>query len=98
MFKHILFVLTLAAFGIVAFILSNEAQAWRGGYYGRPYGAYYAPRAAYYGPTVVPYRAYYGPRVVRPYFYPAPVYYGYPYATYPDYYYYSPGVSVSVGL
>jgi hypothetical protein len=86
-----------AAFSLVGFSLSNEAQAWRG-YYGRPYRAYYAPAPVYYAPTVVPYRAYYPAAVVRPY-YPAPVYYSYPYPGYPGGYYYgSPGVSVSVGL
>jgi hypothetical protein len=100
MVKRILLALTfIAAFSMVGLSLPNQAQAWRGGYYyGRPYGAYYAPRAVYYGPTVVPYRAYYAPRVVRPYYYPAPVYYGNPYSGYPDYYYGSPGVSVSVGF
>ena len=62
MFKRILLTLTfIAAFSTVGIGLSNQAQAWRGGYYGRPYGAYYAPRAVYYGPAVVPYRAYYAP-------------------------------------
>jgi hypothetical protein len=101
MFKRIMLALTfIAAFSTFGFSLSNHAQAWRGGYYyGRPYGSFYAPRAVYYGPTVVPYRTYYGPRIVRPYYYPAPVYYGYPYSMYPDYYYYgNPGVSVSLGL
>jgi hypothetical protein len=69
MFKRIMLALTfIAAFSTVGVGLSNQAQAWRGGYYyGRPYGAYYAPRAVYYGPAVVPYRAYYGPRIVQPY-------------------------------
>lgn len=104
MFKRILLALTfIAAFSTVGIGLSNQAQAWRGGYYGRPYGANYAPRAAYYPRAVVPYRAYYGPRVVRPYYpvaYPAaPAYYSAPYTVgYPDYYYGGTGVSVSVGL
>jgi hypothetical protein len=96
MIKRILLTLTfIAAFSAAGIGLSNKAQAWRG-YYGRPYGAYYAPRAVYYGPAVVPYRAYYGPQVVQPYY---PVYYAPP--AYPVYYnnYYAPpaGVSVSVG-
>jgi hypothetical protein len=99
MFKRIVLTLTfVAAFNTIGIGLSNQAQAWRGGYYGygRPYAAYYAPRAYYYGPTVVPYRAYYAPRVVRPYY---PVYYGAPaYPVYYDGYYAAPaGVSVSVG-
>jgi len=58
--------------------------------------SYYAPRAVYYGPPVVPYRAYYGPPIVQPY----PVYYAPP--AYPVYYnnsYYAApaGISVSVG-
>ncbi len=99
MFKRILLSLTfVAAFGAAGFCLTDSAQAWRGGYYGRPY---YGPRVAYYGAPVVPYRAYYGPRVVRPY----PVYYAPP--AYPVYYggygypasYYAPGgVRVSVGF
>ena len=98
MFNRILLTLTfIAAFSTIGIGLSNQAQAWRGGYYGRPYGAYYAPRAVYYGPAVVPYRAYYGPRIVQPYY---PVYYAPP--AYPVYYnnYYAPpaGVSVSFGL
>ena len=99
MFKRILLSLTfIAAFSTVGIGLSNRAEAWRGGYYGRPYGAYYAPRAVYYGPPVVPYNAYYAPRVVRSYYpvaYPAPVYY--PYNSYPVYYGAPAGVSVSVG-
>jgi hypothetical protein len=96
MVKRILLALTfIAAFSIVSLSLPDQAQAWRGYYYGRPYAAYYAPAPVYYAPTVVPYRAFYGPRIIRPY-YSAPAYYGYPYA-YPDYYYGSPGVSVSVG-
>ena len=100
MFKRIMLTLTfIAAFSTIGIGLSNQAQAWRGGFYGRPYGAYYAPapRAVYYGPTVVPYRAYYGPRVVRPYY---PVYYAAPsYPVYYDGYYPAPaGVSVSVGF
>lgn len=96
MFKRIMLTLTfIAAFSTVGIGLSNQAQAWRGRYYGRPYGAYYAPRAVYYGPAVVPYGAYYGPRIVQPY----PVYYAPP--AYPVYYnnYYAPpaGVSVSFG-
>jgi hypothetical protein len=97
MFKRIMLTLTfIAAFSTVGIGLSNQAQAWRGGYYARPYGAYYAPRAVYYGPAVVPYRAYYAaPAVVQPY----PVYYAPP--AYPVYYnnYYAPpaGVSVSFG-
>jgi hypothetical protein len=97
MFKRILLTLTfIVAFGTVAIGLSNQAQAWRGGWYGRPYGAYYAPRTAYYAPTVVPYRAYYGPRYVRPYY---PVYYAQPaYPVYYNSYYAAPaGVSVSYG-
>ena len=97
MFKRILLSLTCgAAFCAVGFALPSPAEAWRGGYYGRPY--YYGPRAAYYATTVVPYRAYYGPRVVRPAY---PVYYGAP--AYPAYYggyyggYYPGGVSVSFG-
>lgn len=102
MFKRIMLTLTfIAAFGTAGLGLSNQAEAWRGGrggYY-RPYNAFYAPRAVYYGPSVVPYRAYYGPRVVRPYY---PVYYSQPYYAgyYPDYYYNGPrsGVSVSFGF
>jgi hypothetical protein len=99
MFKRIMLALTfVAAFSMAGFTLSNQAHAWRGGYYGRPYRAYYAPAPVYYAPAVVPYRAYYAP-VVRPYAYPAPVYYGYPYGAYPGGYYYgSPGLSISVGL
>jgi hypothetical protein len=102
MFKRILLTLTfIAAFSAVGIGVSNQAQAWRGGYYyGRPYGAYYAPSAYYYGPAVVgpvavPYRAYYAPRYIRPYYY---------YATpaYPVYYNgYYPGagdVNVSIAL
>ena len=97
MFKRILLSLSfVAAFCTAGFCLSNQAEAWRGGYYGRPY---YVPRAAYYRPAVVPYRAYYGPRVVRPVY---PAYYAAP--AYPVYYggyyggYYPGGVSVSVGF
>lgn len=87
--------LFVVAFSVVGLAFSNQAQAWRGGYYWGPryYSAYYAPRVAYY-PPVVPYRAYYyGPRVIAPYGY-------YAYPAYPTYYYYGPpaGVSVSVGL
>ena len=100
MFKRIILTLTfVTAFSTIAIGLSNQAEAWRGGYYyGRPYGAYYAPRPVYYGPPAVPYRAYYGPRVVRPYY---PVYYSAPaYPVYYDPYYYGApgGVSVSVGF
>ena len=97
MLKRIALALTfLAAFSAAGIGISSQAQAWRGYYYGRPYGAYYAPRAVYYGPTVVPYRAYYAPTVVQPYY---PAYYAPP--AYPVYYnnYYAPpaGVSVSFG-
>jgi hypothetical protein len=97
MFKRILLALTfIAAFSAVGVGLTGQAQAWRSYYYGRPYGAYYAPRAVYYGPPVVPYRAYYPPAVVQPYY---PAYYAPP--SYPVYYnnYYAPpaGVSVSFG-
>jgi len=101
MFKRIMLILTfVTAFSTVGIGLSNQAQAWRGGYYGygRPYNAYYAPRAVYYGPAAVPYRAYYAPRVVRPYY---PVYYAAPaYPVYYDSYYYGApaGVSVSFGF
>ena len=92
MFKRITLMLAfLAAFTTVSVGVTDTAQAWRG-YWGRPYGAYYAPRA-YYAP-VVPYRAYYGPRVYRSYY--APSYYAYP--AYPAYYgdyYYGPRSSVS---
>ena len=94
MFKRILLTLTfIAAFSTIGVGFSNQAQAWRGGYYARPYGAYYAPRAVYYGPAAVPYRTYYAaPAVVQPY----PVYYAPP--AYPVYYnnYYAPPVGVSV--
>src|SRR6476620_2595244 len=97
MFKRILLTLTfIVAFSTIGIGVSNQAQAWRGGYYyGRPYRAYYAPQAVYYGPPVVPYRAYYGPRIVQPY----PVYYAAPsYPVYYNGYYAAPaGVSVSVG-
>ena len=99
MFKRIILTLLfVAAFSTVGLGLSNQAQAWRGGYYGRPYRAYYAPRAAYYGPSAVPYRSYYAPRYVRPYY---PTYYAAPaYPVYYDSYYYGPpaGVSVSFGF
>jgi hypothetical protein len=98
MFKRIMITLTfIAAFGTLAIGVSIPAQAWRGGYYGRPYGAFYAPRAVYYGPPAVPYRAYYGPRIVQPSYYP--VYYAPPsYPVYYNGYYGAPaGVSVSFG-
>ncbi len=95
MMKRFLLALAcIAAFTVVGFSLTNEAHAWRGGYYGRPYRAYYGPPAVYYAPRAVPYRAYYAPQVVAPVVYPAPVYYA---PTYPAYPVYSPGVSVSVG-
>jgi hypothetical protein len=102
MFKRILLTVTfIAAFSTIGIGVSNQAQAWRGGYYGygRPYAAYYAPRGGYYyGPPVVPYRSYYAPRYVRPYY---PGYYAAPaYPVYYDSYYYGPpaGVSVSFGF
>jgi hypothetical protein len=89
MFKRIIIALTfITTLGAASLAVTPSAEAWR--YWGRPYRAYYAPRAAYYGP-VVPYRAYYGPRIVRPYY---TTYYAYP--AYPDYYY-APGVTVSYG-
>src|SRR3954467_7267367 len=110
MLKRIMLTLTfITAFSTVAIGLSSQAQAWRGGYYGRgyyggggyygqPYRAYYAPRSVYYGPGPVAYRSYYGPGYARPYY---PGYYAAPaYPVYYDSYYYGPpaGVSVSFGF
>lgn len=100
MFKRIMLMLTfIAAFGTVGVGLTNSANAWRGGGWGRPYGAYYyGPPRAYYG-GFVPYRAYYAPRVFA-----QPVYVAYPpydYYAYPGSYYYvapRPAVSVSFGF
>jgi hypothetical protein len=82
----------MAAFGAAGIGVTNTAEAWRG--WGRPYRAYYGPRAAYYAP-VVPYRRgfYGGRRIVRPYYYSS--YYA---PAYPDYYYYGPGRGVTVSF
>lgn len=95
MFKRIALVLTFLAAFIAAGSICHQAHAWRGGYYSRPYAAYYGPRAVYYGPPVAPYRAYYPPAVVQPYY---PAYYAPP--AYPVYYnnYYAPGPGVSVSF
>jgi hypothetical protein len=104
MIRKLLLGLTfVTAFGFTSASVTEDAQAWRRYYVGRPYATYYSPRSYYYG-GYVPYRSYYrGP------IYGAPRYYrqSYPYY-YDDYYYgyggpsyyYGPrsGVSVSVGF
>lgn len=90
MLKRIILALTfITTVGVTDLAVTNTAEARR--YWGRPYRAYYAPRAYYRGPVAIPYRAYYGPRIVRP----SAAYYAYP--AYPAYYGYGPGVSVSFG-
>jgi hypothetical protein len=76
----------ISAFAFAGVGLPESAEAWRR--WGRPHVRYYEARPRVY------YRSYYAPRVYRPY------YRGYHYGYYgaPDYYYYGPGVSVSVGF
>ena len=97
MIKKLLLGLTfVTAFTFMSAGVTENAQAWRRWYVGRPYVTYYPRRAYYYG-GYVPYRSYYrGP------IYGAPRYYRQPYPYYYDgpAYYYGPrsGVSVSVGF
>jgi hypothetical protein len=103
MFKKLLLGLTfITAFTFVSAGVTEDAQAWRRWYGGRPYVTYYsAPRSYYYG-GYTPYRSFYrGP------IYGAPVYYRQPYPYYYDDYYYGgpayyygprSGVSVSFGF
>ena len=109
MFKKLLLGLTfVTAFTFVSTGVTDDAQAWRRWYGGRPYVTYYsAPRSYYYGGYYggyTPYRSFYrGP------IYGAPVYYRQPYPYYYDDYYYGyggpayyygppSGVSVSFGF
>jgi len=100
MIKQLILGLTfITAFTLGSVVMTDSAEAWRRGGWGRPYAArYYASPQVYYGrPYGSYYRGGYGPSY---YSYPrrySSGYYGY---GYPSNYYYGPrsGVSFSVGF